>query len=245
VLIFVLAATCAAAQGLEGPKPRRLEETVRYLGNDGKEVATCLQSATLPPRGAELDVNQTRIVCTFADGARLAWHLEFEAGTTGDARELLVDVATGSWLELTDRTAIEPRRRGESSAAWKARLLAADSSLTTIRVESDQFRLDAFRESEAARFRAVVWRRLEADEPTLARFIQRLVATFGKDTEGIMARILASVTRVAYAGPAIEPSELTVRREGQHLVALDAEDETFTKGFGRWASFPDYPRLHE
>jgi hypothetical protein len=241
----VLAAATLAAQGLGGPKPRPLDETVRYLGSDGKEVATCLRSATLPPRGGALDVSQHRILCTFADGTRLAWHVEFGVGTTGEGHQVLADVDTGAWLEITDRTAIEPRRAGEGAADWTTRTLAADTGLTTVRIETDQFRLDTFRESDHERFRRAVWRRLEADEPALAAFVARLMTTFGKDMHGITLPILADLTELVYAGPALEPSRLTVRPGAERLVALDAEDEAFAHGFGRWASCPDFPHLHE
>lgn len=237
------AALTVLAQAIEGPKPQRVDRLEVYSGNRGEEVLRCLYSSFLPPRGARIEVDRKRMLCVLGDGQRLAWYWRFEVGSTGATEHVVLDVERGSWLAMRTDIAIEPRRVGESWEAWKRRYLDADPALVTIRIETNTLKLDAHRETHLEEARGRWWERITTDQPELAQFLRALVTAVGKPSEGMAATLLiAPLIRVVYGGEQPTPSNLMVKVQETRPDA-DQGVTDFERSFGRWASWPDPPRL--
>jgi len=236
------------ARAADSPDPnavRRLDKTVHYLDGHGVEVATCLASSSLADPNSEIDVQSNRVLCHFEDGSKIVWHIQFEIGTTGASKQVLLDVGTGNWLMISDSTDIRPREKDEPWSDWKTRMLAAEDSKTEITAETNLSRFEEFRESDGDSARKAIWRRIEDDQPELAALITRLVVDFGTDMQGVLAPIVADLTHTVYAGPEVQPSKFIVKTDRPHLVKPDAPESEFEAEFGRSATWPEMPRVKD
>lgn len=243
IVLGLLVPLMAATPPLEGPKPYRRDRLEVYTDARGEEVLKCLESALIPPRGARVEMDRKRLLCTLADGSRLAWYWSFAVGTTGATELLLVDVEQGKWLAVRTAIHIEPRRPGESWGAWKQRYLEADPSLITVRLETDALKLEPQREKDLEQARPRWWQTLSTEQPELAAFLTRLARTVGKPGQGTTATTLIAPLKEAVLVMAeASPTNFKVTvREDKSL--FEREVSEYERSFGRWASWPEPPRL--
>ena len=220
-------------------------------------IARCEYMATLHAEKAPEGRRVSRLLCEERTGARFVVFERSDEAATGDFEIVLSDPDSDSWIHFAFRQTQENHRRdGEPVDAWRLRRMrqAQDGDGATVRIETNELTFDVLPEhaSEGAKkaFREQVWRDINERQPEVAALLQRALAVVVSQLSAHLPPGLLLKSCLAdyvMPGSVIRRIIRTVRIEcrDQGIAPLDAGplDEDFESAFGKWASWPDFPRL--
>jgi hypothetical protein len=252
VVAALLSVCCALAYGDEDQILRMDTSFNMRIGSDDSADSAdsadpafrCMASTlVLNDREKIISTSKRRILCETPIGP-LGFFFRAELGTTGISKTLLVDIDTGSWLEVTDKPDIDPRKPDEDKWTWEARLNEIRDHVVTI--ESSTRIFDPFDAEVTEQAREVLWNDLKESDPKIATVVGFLVENLGGCKSPYCMGLVHSVTDWVFAGQPPVSSQVNVQMLGVPSIGDPDEHELtdFEKGFGKWGrSFPDPPRL--
>ncbi len=238
--------------------PKRLDEmyVVRLPGED-RPAAQCQYSAMLQAESTPDGPTVDRLLCEESGGQRFVVFGRHDGTATGDFETVLADPDSGSWIRFRVRQPKQNHRRDdEAIEAWRRRSLGNGPAGVTVRIDTDELTFDVLHEDDTDEvksvFRGQVWRDINDRQPEIAALLGRAMAVIGSEGSGHLpfALVLGKLVGDYVMPPSVlRKAKRSVRIEvvNQRVVSLDEAplDEDFEFPFGKWASWPDPPRLDD
>ncbi len=232
-----------------------LRNVAAVEGEEGAEPSvelTCVARTALP-EGAGTYVN--RLLCTEGSKPRLAYFHRMDPEAKFPLEDILVDIADRSWIRIREELPKSARiGENESTVEWMKRLALDEFVRPDVRIDTDMLRFDSIPEKkgeELESFAARVRRDIEDRQPELAAFLEWSASWLGHEGSKQMAGaryVWWVLSRLAGFAPGDVPIEVEVTKLDEQLARgklrepLDPDLET---AFGKWASWPDPPRLDD
>ncbi len=245
-----LAQQCLVTEQLYRVEIQRPAATNQENERQSPVELTCLVRSALPEGNS---ASVSRLLCEQDEKPRMAFFERLDPEAKFPLEKVLVDVDDGAWIRFR---AVLPRsadiRDKESTEAWAARLSSGELGRPRMRIDTDMLRFDPIGEDEELEpFTAKVRRDIDDRQPELAAFLEWAAAWLGAGDKATLpeaSTLLYDLSQFAGFSPEGSRVEVKVTKldsqiaRGKIQKSLDPDLED---RFGKWASWPDPPRLDE
>lgn len=245
-----LAQRCLVMETLYRVEIQRPAATDREAQRQSPVELICIRRAGLP-EGTSASVS--RLLCEQDKKPRMAYFARLDPEAKFPLEKVLVDVGDGAWIRL--RGALPKSadiRDKESTKAWAARLSSGEFGRPRMGIDTDMLRFDPIgQDEELEPFAAKVHRDIDDPQPELAAFLEWAAAWLGAGNESAFpgaSAVVYNLSQFAGFGPGGSRVKVKVTTldsqiaRGKIRKSLDPDLE---ERFGKWACWPDPPRLDE
>lgn len=264
--MLVAGSSAAVAPGLVSPsevlimeKLYRVEIPAAGPGEKGlkgqgqtasPEVLDCLTRSTLPEGTQPVTL---RVLCEENKEPRFALFHRLDPKSKFAIEATLVDVADADWIRFrAGFPKSDSIREHESTLGWMTRLSSGENGRPRVRIDTDMLRFDPIGEDEDLVPYAEKLRKDIADrQPELAGFLEWLTGWIGAPH----AARLSGMSELAFVLSQFGGFESAERTGSVKVTEVDSQvvrgkvktclDPDMEERFGKWASWPDPPRLND
>jgi len=223
---------------------QRFENHIVATSKGENEVlAECLTTSTAGnSQGIRPTVYMSRVLCNSSSGSFVTL-VRLETDT--DHHDLaIVDLGSGEWLKISLIPEFEPRGEDESRDDWYTRITEAQRTGYVVGVESSSRLFETVDKEVVDSWRPSVWIGLEESDPDLAIRVRWILENLGNAKRPYFRELITTLRTYVYDGP--EPDALDIIEDITFLGTYPSDEPAmpdFEADFGKWASFPDWPRV--